>query len=1040
MIEQDKHSEEAHKAGSAETSATAKEEGRAKVAGLVERFRTNQKDYLSATYNETQVRTEFISPFLEALGWDVHNLTGKPLAFRDVIEEATVEVGEERLSKRPDYELRIARPRKLFIEAKKPSVKIESDRAPAFQTRRYGYSASLPVSVVTNFNKLVIYDCLPVPAVDDEAHVARLAVFDFEELFTRFDEVWSLISRESVFSGEFDRRFAVGTTRQGAQQFDDFFLSQVRDWRSQLAIDMFRDTPDLSSEELTYAVQLVLSRIVFLRICEDRDIEKYETLRNLSEENTFDAFQSLLRRADAFYDSGLFRIIDDENLGIQISDGVLYRVISELYYPQSPYTFAVIEAEVLGEIYEQFLGEVIHIDSGDVEVVTKPEVRESGGVVPTPSFIADAIVARTVGPLVIGKGPDELAGFTIADTCCGSGIFLLSAYNFLLGHYLSWYTADDVAAYNGKTIFQLDESTWRLTFDEKRRILLEHLRGVDIDANAVEVAQFSLLLKLVEDETEAALQEFLQRTGEKALPDLDLHLKSGNSLVCLIEWDKVYGSMKPEQLESIDPFSWQDEFPLEMGSGGFDVVVGNPPYIRIQNMITYSPDEVAFYHDVNSPYTTARQDNFDKYSLFVERSLALVKDSGRVGVIIPNKFLTIRSGKALRSLLSSTSSVDQVIDFGVKQVFGKDASNYTCIVVLDKGGIEQTTIEKPGPLEEWRYGKAGAMVEIPTKELTDEAWNLGAGDVRSLFDRVRAECPKRLVDLADIEVGVQTSADDIYLFEATASDEKTYTLVWNGREWPIERGVVRPCLRDVSLQPFGQPEANAWMIFPYELVPRSNGKIRARVLQPDEMRSQFPKCYEYLEARRAELEKRSITGGAANEQQWYQYGRSQSLTKFDTPKIILPVLAQDARYAYDETDTMITGGGNGPYYMVRSRQDSPVSTIFILAVLNHPFCEAMIRTNTSVFRGGYYSHGKQFISDLPIPLPRNENEAREIEDLAAQVVAAVQRLNEVKIGRARVRQKRIVDDLRRRLEQRISDLLGLDDADLSVIESVPIPS
>ena len=361
---------------------------RARVAELVRAFQRNKSDYLSAAYNETQARTDFITPLLEAFGWDVHNAAGQPLGLREVIEEATVEVGEEKLSKRPDYELRLARQRKLFIEAKKPSVHVDRSRDAAFQTRRYGYSASLPIAILTNFHQLAIYDCVPLPSQTDEAHVARRLLVNCEDFEARFDELWPLLSRAAVYSGEFDRDFAVDVTRRGANQFDDFFLRQVRSWRERLAIDIHRQNPALSPPELTYSVQIFLSRIVFLRICEDRDIERYETLRGLAAANAFDALMIELRRADDFYDSGLFRLLDDTRLGIRISDEVLSGIIDELYYPQSPYTFAVVETEVLGEIYEQFLGEVITFNAaGEVEIAFKPEIRESGGVVPTPRFI-----------------------------------------------------------------------------------------------------------------------------------------------------------------------------------------------------------------------------------------------------------------------------------------------------------------------------------------------------------------------------------------------------------------------------------------------------------------------------------------------------------------------------------------------------------------------------------------------------------------------------------------------------------------------------
>ena len=767
------------------------------------------------------------------------------LGLRDVIEEATVDVAEERLSKRPDYELRLARQRKLFIEAKKPSVHIDRNRDAAFQTRRYGYSASLPISVLTNFHQLAIYDCVPRPVQTDEAHVARLLLVRYDEFESRFDELWPLMSRAAVYSGDFDRRFAVDVTRHGAEQFDDFFLRQVRSWRERLAVDIHAHTPGLSPAELTYAVQLFLSRIVFLRICEDREIERYQMLRDLAADNTFNALMVELRRADTFYDSGLFRLLDDVRLGIRISDAVLHGIIAELYYPQSPYTFAVVETEVLGEIYEQFLGEVITVNAGVVEIVCKPEVRESGGVVPTPRYVVDAIVERTLAPLLEGKSPDDLAGFTVADICCGSGIFLLSVYEFLLDHYLTWYLANDRSRYVGRAIYEGVAGQWRLLFEEKRRILLTHLRGVDIDANAVEVARFSLLLKLIEAETAVGLKDYVARKHSAALPALDANLRAGNSLVSSAEWAAVHGGLLPVLMEKVNPFTWTAEFPTEMASGGFNVIVGNPPYIRIQNMVTYSPDEAAFYQSPLSPYTTARQDNFDKYALFIERALTLTRPDGRAGVIVPHKFMTTHAGRALRHLITTGHRLEKVVHFGVQQVFGRQAANYTCLLVLDQRGSAHVEIERVEALEAWRYGAPGHFMTIPTAELGDDTWQFADTDTRNVFARVRAACPNELGQVAEIFVGVQTSADAIYIFKPAAETATAVTLRWDGRDWPIERAILRPCMLDAQLSPYAKAEPNRWMIFPYELVAgtrRTEARLIPRQTWPGSIPAVGPIC------------------------------------------------------------------------------------------------------------------------------------------------------------------------------------------------------
>lgn len=1020
------------------TKQEHKELARAALAELVQRFGRNEADYLRSAYNETQSRTDFITPLLGVFGWDVHNISGQQLGLREVIEEATVEVGEEKLSKRPDYELRLARQRKLFVEAKKPSVPIDRNKDAAFQTRRYGYSASLPISILTNFYQLAIYDCRISPDKIDEPHVARILLIKYDEFENRFDELWSLLSRESVYSGEFDRHFSVDVTRHGAEQFDDYFLRQVRSWRERLATDIHKHVPDLSNVELTYAVQLFLSRIVFLRICEDRDIERYETLRSLTSDHSFDALMSELRRADAFYDSGLFRLLDDERLGIRISDNVLNDIINELYYPQSPYTFAVVETEVLGEIYEQFLGEIITIESdGSVNIVSKPEVRESGGVVPTPRYIVDVIVQRTLGPLLAGKSPKDLSSFTVADICCGSGIFLLSIFEFLSEYYLTWYQNNDSANHIGRTIYEASSGLWRLTFEEKRRILQTHIRGVDIDANAVEVARFSLLLKLIENESAVGLQEYVTRSGGPALPELDNTIRAGNSLVNQTEWIRALGNFPRKILEKVNPFSWIDEFPVEIGNGGFGAIVGNPPYIRIQNMQSYSPEEAAFYRSPLSPYTTARQDNFDKYALFIERSISLVRPDGRLCFIVPHKFMSIQAGRALRRLVTTDKPLEGIVHFGVQQVFGKIAANYTCLLMLDRKGCDEVELERVESLDAWRYGIEGFKSTLPAAELTDEPWSFADADTRDLVNKVRRFCDRNLSQAAEIFVGVQTSADAVYIFRSVAESADTVTLHWEGKDWPIERGIVRPCLHDQKLYAFTRAKANAWLIFPYEIV--QGQRTSAELIQPADMERRYPLCMAYLRARQAELEERNIVGGKASARQFYQFGRSQSLTKFNSPKIILPILSRYARYAYDDINIMMTGGGNGPYYLIRPHAGVPESYFFLLAILNHPLSEALIRLHTSSFRGGYYSHGKQFIDNLPLP-PANDAQRNEIEDLVAQIIAANDAAAAVRLPHQKNLHERNASALRSQLEDYVSGLFGLSSKDVELIRAVPVPA
>lgn len=346
-------------------------------------------------------------------------------------------------------------------------------------------------------------------------------------------------------------------------------------------------------------------------------------------------------------------------------------------------------------------------------------------------------------------------------------------------------------------------------------------------------------------------------------------------------------------------------------------------------------------------------------------------------------------------------------------------------------------VERVAELEAWRYGFLGNKSNLPAARLTAEPWEFADDDTRALFDRVRAACGRELDDVAEIFVGVQTSNDSIYIFRETASTPDTLTLRWQDQDWPIERGIVLPCLHDGQLFAYMRAEANAWMIFPYEIVPGARGEI-ARLIQPADMAARYPLALAYLNARRDDLEKRNIVGGLAADRQFYQFGRSQSLTKFNSPKIILPILSLEARYAYDEDNIVMTGGGNGPYYLVRPRNGVDETNHFLLAVLHHPLCEAMVRMKTSTFRGGYYSHGKQFIKHLPVPVATFAQRA-EIEGLVADIIVVTDALKQARSPHQQMIQERRREALRTEIEERVTVLFGLTAADRAVVTAVPIP-
>ena len=927
-----------------------------KLAQYVTLYETQYRDFRRPSYNETEVRVDFVNPFFKLLGWDVDNEAGLPQHLREVTHEATVlveEAGKKR-NKKPDYSFRIGTEICFFLETKKPSVDITSDSAPAFQLRRYGWSGNLKVSVLTNYTDLYIYDCSVRPIENDTVGVALIAHYNYREYVDKFNEIYALLSKEAVLSGAFAERFEniEGSIRR--EPFDEYFLKQIKGWRLSLGADMAKQNPNVDIQTLNIGVQRILNRIIFLRICEDRNLEQYELLKNVS---TYAELKDLFLSADKKYDSGLFEVLEEDRL--TLSDEVLISIFVSLYYPNNSYEFSVVDPFIIGQIYELFLDEQLITDSdGSVYAEKKPEAVDAKGAVNTPKNITDIIVEQTLSEVVEGKTLNEVSQLRIADICCGSGNFLLSAFEFLINFHINWHLerAKDAALRMGY-IFQIPGTDeYRLSFELRRRILTTNLFGVDIDPLAVEVAKFSLCLKLLESSSSDELDAFKGGPGEKILPRLDENIKNGNSLVSsqyVSFRPDVYNS--PDELGQIRMFDWEQEF----GKNGFDAIIGNPPYIRVQNMVAYSPMEYAFYKGDLSGFETAKSNLLDKYYLFIERAWSLLKPGGRIGYIVPHKFMTITSGEALRSYLSSRHSVAKIIHFGVHQVF-RGRLTYTCILVLARESQEKFSISFVKDYNWFLFNHKTTFSQYSSDYLSGRPWTFLPPEISERLDLVRSHCVP-LKDLAEIFVGVQTSADKIYIIRAEHNDDKyVYFTDKTGMPRKVEQDILRFSIYDAQLRKYDKIKANSYIIFPYKTV---EGK--PVLIDYDEMRSRFPAAYDYLSAFRNELDKRNMPN--RTDRTWYAYGRSQSLKRFTgKPHLIWPVLSTDSNYVYDIGFTVFTGGGNGPFYGLEMKPGVSEYIYYIQAILNHWLMETLVKNSSSVFQGEYYSHGKQFIAELPI--------------------------------------------------------------------------
>lgn len=712
---------------------------------LIERFLEHADSYRDGRYNETQVRREFVDPLFRLLGWDVDNSQGFAEAYKDVIHEDAIKVGGS--TKAPDYCFRIGGTRKFFVETKKPSINIKDAPNPAYQLRRYAWSAKLPLSILTDFEELAVYDCTVKPNKDDQSTVARVLYLQCTDFLDNWDHLASIFSREAVLKGAFDKYADSTKSKRGTAEVDDAFLSEIEQWREAIATNLAKRNPSLNEGELNFSVQLTIDRLIFLRICEDRGIESYGMLA--AYKTGSDIYRKLIeefQRADDRYNSGLFHFrlekgrataADTLTPSLTIDDKPLKQILSKLYYPESPYEFSVLPAEILGQVYERFLGKIISLTKKhQARIEEKPEVRKAGGVYYTPTYVVEFIVRQTVGRLIDGKGPQQVGALTstwrrrtakgvrplvIIDPACGSGSFLLVAYQFLLDWYRDWYVADgpeDHAKGRTPRLYQHKSGSWRLTTNERKRILLSHIYGVDIDPQAVEVTKLSLLLKVLEGEDQETLGIQLRLFQERALPDLGNNIKTGNSLIASDFWEGTQKELGHEDHLRINAFDWYEEFPTIMGSGGFDAVIGNPPYIFTREQLS---------HDEREYYAKTYKASWEKqntFMLFMEKMLELLHADGRGSFIVPNSWLTIESANKLRGLF--IPYLDRVDDFNYG-VFSR-VSMEPCIFVIE-GCIQSGSVAvrrvgtqkeletvKPWPVDRARWIKAGGRIVFSDRE------------------------------------------------------------------------------------------------------------------------------------------------------------------------------------------------------------------------------------------------------------------------------------------------------------------------------------
>jgi len=995
------------------------------IPDLIQRFERNREAYHSGTYKEIQLRHEFIDPFFETLGWDVNNKKGFAEPYKDVIHEDAIKIGG--ITKAPDYCFRIGGMRKFFVEAKKPSVALKDTVSPAFQLRRYAWSAKLPLSILTDFEEFAVYDCWVKPAHTDKASTARIMYVTSTEYTQRWEEISSVFSRDAILKGSFDKYAESQKMKKGTAEVDDAFLAEIEAWRVMLAKNIALRNPKLTQRELNLAVQKTIDRIVFLRICEDRGVEQDgRLLALLNVVNIYKRLGQLFVHADERYNSGIFYFKEEKGrpeppdtltLDLIIDDKPLKDIITSLYYPNSPYEFSVLPADILGQVYEQFLGKVIRLTEGhQAKVEDKPEVKKAGGVYYTPTYIVDYIVKNTVGKLIEEKTPKDISKLKILDPACGSGSFLLGAFQRLLDWHRDWYEKDGPEKWaKAKTpvLYQGPGGVWLLTTPEKKRILLNNIFGVDIDPQAVEVTKLSLLLKVLEGENNETLTRQLALFHERALPDLGNNIKCGNSLIApdfyssdLFQKDK---NLNNEERLRINAFDWHKEFPDIMSSGGFDAVIGNPPYVRqetLGELKEYFAQSYTVYHGMA-----------DLYAYFIERGVSLLKPGGLFSYIVANKWMRANYGEPLRKWLKD-QCIEEIIDFGDLPVFEK-ATTYPCIIRINKGkpspGFQVTNMATLDFQSLQAYVKE-RQYPVQRDSLDDTGWSLTDERTQALLKKLKAQgIPLGEYVKGKIFRGVLTGLNEAFVIDSQtrkrliAEDHKSKEL-------------IKPFLLGRDIKRYRPLQSDTFLI----LIP--NGWTREQSGNASDswtwFKRKYPAIAKYLSQFEDKARKRYDKG-----EYWWELRSCDYYAEFEKPKILYPNICKKPEFAFDEEG----------FYTNQRCFIISIADKYLLGLFNSTLMNFLFQNILPKLRGGFYEPSYVFFKDFPIrqinfsdPIDKSRHD--KIVALVEQMLSLHKQFAATKTDFEHTALQRQIDATNSQIDHLVYELYGLTKDEIKIVE------
>ena len=897
-----------------------REEARQEVANLVAKYQGLTRTAIKK-YTEADTRRVFIMPLFQALGWDVYSR-------EEVAEEVKAASG------RVDYVFKLHGVSQFYLEAK--ALRAELTKPEYIkQAITYAYNKGITWAVLTDFEGLQVYN----------AQTGRLFInLAYDNYLKNFDDLW-LLSRESLESNvlnEKAEKYGALPPRLGIEQR---LYNQLRQWREELFTQLYHYNPNLSFNQVDEVIQRLFNRLIFIRTCEDRRIEDKVLLGALREWRSggckgelIETLRHIFRDFDGYYDSDLFEIhLTDQ---VFIESTAIEGIINGLYEIPggiASYDFSLIDADVLGAVYEQYLGHVatvvkqrakkaqIRMDLGypvepTFELTAKKERRKEHGIYYTPRFITNYIVKETVGRFLQESSYNEILNMKILDPACGSGSFLIRAYDELLNYH---------AYRRSKSVPELDQY-------ERLPILTRNIFGVDLDMQAVEIARLNLLLRSL--------------AKRETLPSLADNIRQGNSLISGTQ-EELKGYFG-DNWQKKKPFNWEQEFKDIMARGGFDVVIGNPPYVGFHGFM----DQKDYLKDV---YESA-QGRFDVYLPFIERGVSLLKEGGLLSFICPTNFMKRQHGQALRKFLKSTCKILQIVDFQDQKIF-EQALNYTGIFILEKSKPASKHLIMYIPE---RIGGEQLFIEQDT--LQDDGWIFRHKTYEQIVAKIEAQANMTLGELTEgISEGIVTGKNQVFFLPVDIANKLG-----------LEKELLKPAIQGRQIQRYFHEPPEHVVIYPYR-----SKENHTELIPEEDLARLFPIAWEYLLSRKHNLTGRKYFDKSAKA--WYELWCERTFSQQATNKIIVPELASCNKFAYCEKSIFYLDTVCG--ILLKSKDTK--AYLYLLGLLNSSLLEFYYKKTTVPKAGGFYIYKTMFLKRLPIRCIdfRNPTENKIHDDLVAQV-------------------------------------------------------